>query len=546
MAFWIPIIIAVAAAAASYLLTPKPKSSGILDDATTEPSVRGTIAPFILGRFKTGPVSAYIGSRLVREERVDYHKDAPKQAVYYEKAIHVLCVGPARRLNTIYEGGKEIFKGPITPLTHPSGTQVDLGYGRNGYGRFRIYWGEPDQPVDSGTASITGLRSRFPYICYIAWDHKRLGTQSTWPSLEYDIEVDTLSKPVGGEYIEYSAFSITENAVYEGDLALSGLAGYSSIFGRDDTTSFAFRLTASSVADAQIGNVFLIESINYIGTVTNIFSNGADFLVFSNSYLPQSEVGNTRSARIYSPEGRGVNPASALHQMLFETYPHGLGLSPPLFDTDSLKVLADMFKNEEPSPCSLVLKAGKSFRDGIDAILQDFGLFFYWNQNTGIYGFSALREGDSSTTISLSNYKTGELARVSAYAVLDSDKTIYSFKDSSRKFTDSTITITDDGKAQYSDNPNAKKVPLNTITDLATASMVVGRREQESSLNEALSVSLSGEGMSNLVPGQLIELEGLSAKYRLLEITIDPDDSEVKAGLMLDVYSPTKDYEQQK
>lgn len=542
--FWIPIIIAVAASvAASYLLQPKVPDTSALDDSRTNPSTRGTLTPFLLGRAQIGPIMSFVGARYTTKERTDYHSDSPKQTVYYEKAIHVLCVGPAKQLNAIYEDGEEIFSGPITPDTHPSGTLFDLGYGRKGDGRFRIYWGEPDQPIDTSLAASTGVSSRYPYVCYISWDSKRLGMSSTWPSLEYDIEVDTTIQPVDGEYITYSTYEKDITATFEGDLSSADLIGYSSILGTDNTSSFAFRTTDENIAGAEVGYTAYIDSLAYSGRVIGIFSNGSDYLVFLNTFLSASEVGNSFTLETTSPDGRGVNPASALYQMLFDSYPHGLGMSQSLFDLSSIETLATLFKNTEPAPCTISIAKGKSFKTAIDYLLQDFGLLFYKDVNTGLYGFRAMREGDEVVSIPADNYQSGDMKREFAYATLDSDVTVYSFKDSSRKFTDSTITVTDDGKSQYSDNANSTKTVLNTITDLTTATSVASRREQESSLNEAFSLSLMGEGMSSLVPGDLLNIEGFSANYRLLEISIDPDSAEVKVGAMLDAYSTTNNYE---
>lgn len=120
--------------------------------------------------------------------------------VYLSSGVQILCVGPAQRLRKVIENGEQIwpigdqFSEGISPQTHPSGSTTfpveDTEEGKS-RGTFKIYWGEPDQPVcpEISVNDELDVSSRYGYQCYVYWKDKRLGGVGLWPSLEYDVEV---------------------------------------------------------------------------------------------------------------------------------------------------------------------------------------------------------------------------------------------------------------------------------------------------------------------------------------------------------------------
>lgn len=183
----------------SYLLRGKPKDgSFVRDNKPTTLAERGAYLPLVIGRRRVGPIFAWAGSRIVRTEGASSGKgggpSSPGQKIYYEAGWHLLCVGPARKLLKIYDQGKNILTNAAgTPIvldstTHPSGTTITLP---NNRGSFQIYWGEDGQGINTylGDASRLDIESRWPFICYVLWNRKRLGTSANWPLLDYEIEV---------------------------------------------------------------------------------------------------------------------------------------------------------------------------------------------------------------------------------------------------------------------------------------------------------------------------------------------------------------------
>ncbi len=186
---------------AGKLLAEKARKSVISDDKPTTLSQRGSYIPIVIGRRRVGAIFAWAGDRKSRKENVDGNKGGKggtlvsgkkqKQKVWLENGWHVICLGPAEKLWRIWQHG-EIFFGaesqePLTPTTHPSGTTIDFG----GEGQMTIFWGEKLQPINADLAdpSRIGISSRWPNMCYIYWEQKRLGTSPIWPLIEYEIEV---------------------------------------------------------------------------------------------------------------------------------------------------------------------------------------------------------------------------------------------------------------------------------------------------------------------------------------------------------------------
>ncbi len=441
---------------ANYLLRTKTSSS--LDDSYTEPAVRGTLNPLLMGRMRISPVVGYVGSRKVTKEKSGSSGgkggggSKTKTTIYNEVGMHIFSIGQGVKLRGIYQSGTNLLadNGIVSASTTSSGSTIDLGK----EGSFKIYWGTDTQPIDTTLAALTGLYSTFPYTFYIVWNRKRLGTSATWPALEYDVEVthpESMSIPTGGGYLR----------------------------GTVDETEYS-----------------------------------------------------------------GVNVASALYQMLFESNPHGLGIDTKYFNMDDFTDLADFFANTEMSPCTVYLSGGKSFQDGLGMILQDFGIQFYYDKSIGKFRVHQARVVAESKTLTTAEYASSEAESELAYAVLQADRTVYSFADSARKFTDSTIMVTNDGNAKYSENPNTSKVSLDTITDLVTASMVASRREQEDSLDGTLALDVS-YARTDLSIGDQFSIDGFNGLYRVIEREQTPDESTMHITFMIDAYSIDNNYEAQ-
>ena len=200
-----------------------PKAEGKpLDDSKTQPSVRGTLLPYILGCARVGGVFGAVGNRSTYEvenkpgegggggKGGSPPEPEPTYTTYYrEKGWHMMANGLGRSIKVISSGGAQ--SGTLNKTSYPSGSAISLGTsGENGdMGVFRVYWGEDSQPSNGFLNSRLGISSTWPHVFHIVWEPRELGTSATWPSQEFEIEVDTLQTTVGGKpsYMKFGSKS---------------------------------------------------------------------------------------------------------------------------------------------------------------------------------------------------------------------------------------------------------------------------------------------------------------------------------------------------
>lgn len=165
-------------------------------------SDRGDYLPYVMGRITKAPLFMWAGLGFVTKIGGHGGKGgdgggAGEQLLYKEYAIHAITVGPAKALHSISEAGQTIFNTTLTPETDPSGSTFDTGVGL-----FQIYWGGDDNPDTSAFFGFDfmnfhlGVSSRWPYVCYVIWIGKVLGTAPVWPNLKYEIETLPTLAPI--------------------------------------------------------------------------------------------------------------------------------------------------------------------------------------------------------------------------------------------------------------------------------------------------------------------------------------------------------------
>jgi hypothetical protein len=185
------LVLAVGATLLARALYRPPSSDFVVDSKPNTASIRGSFVPMVIGTRRVGAVTLWVGDRIVVVEEEEAGgkgfggASTIKKNVYYERAIHALCVGPASRLRGIFVDGKLIpGTADIDSRLSPSGTAFSV----DGYGAFRIYWGEISCPPGSLTERALGIDSDMPYVCRIEWDRFRI-ENTRWPLIEYEIEV---------------------------------------------------------------------------------------------------------------------------------------------------------------------------------------------------------------------------------------------------------------------------------------------------------------------------------------------------------------------
>lgn len=197
------LVLSALASIAGGLIKPK----GIQNPLTrrnTSPTLaeRGSFIPYVLGTARVGAVVTWVGKPKTKTNETGgyFGFGTTKTKVTTQQAWHCLCVGPANAIYHIWENGKVIFpvKGevPLTAAAHPSGTKYKL---KSGGGTLWLYWGDQDQldavvnPVIDDVSKGVGIGSKWPQVCYVVWDTKKLATANVWPAIEYEVEVRPLA-----------------------------------------------------------------------------------------------------------------------------------------------------------------------------------------------------------------------------------------------------------------------------------------------------------------------------------------------------------------
>lgn len=182
---WIASLLLVAG---TILSQKKPKAAS-QDDFLGSTATQGAYIPLVIGRERVAPVFAFVEDATtfgLTDEGgggTGFGKGlggVPQPPSYQENGLHILCVGPANLLSAIYQNGELIWKGAITPVSHPSGSSVTLA---NSEGTFKVYWGFRDDP----TINVGLATSRFPLAMKVLWEPKNLGQSRQWPRLEYEV-----------------------------------------------------------------------------------------------------------------------------------------------------------------------------------------------------------------------------------------------------------------------------------------------------------------------------------------------------------------------
>jgi hypothetical protein len=522
---------------AGYLLK-KDLENPIQDEKPPTLSTRGSYAPWLIGFARLAPVVCWIGDRVKRREKAEGGKGGAfgggtKVDVWYESGLHVLGVGPFYALHKIISNGATLFTGPITSVSHPSGTSVDLGKA----GVFTIYWGEPDQPVNTylGNASRIGVESKWPTFCYIQWVNRHLGTAASWPAMEYIMERRPQSTLLTATDPWVDPTSVLDGNTYDIDGVANGVEGVGH-FQLNADKAFDFppktimRLAGNALSDRDLEVASVSSFIVSLG--------GFEFVVYTKVYpvggLSGADANGT--LRVYtSAEDDGANPAHAIADMLFEPWPHGFNLDQSFWDIDSLETLGTLTDTEELRTTWLAT-GGEKLEALFGAGLQDLGTFLPLDTSSGLLKFVPIRTPGGSLP-NISNDHQQEVPEViSNQMERESDRIIFEFSDRKINFRKMTFNMGDDGHAAELQHQTRKKVAIRIAVNREVAEKIMERRELEI-FGEGSAVTFPvNRGSRTLIPGDALTVEGEEEVMRVSGVVIDTESGVVKLTLVTDFY----------
>jgi len=539
------VVLTIISALASYLLRPKPPL--IQDNRPSNEALRGGYIPNVIGRRRVAAKIMWVGDHDTKSESVEGGGKGgggdQKVKIHYEKSIHALAIGPVTRLHGIYSNGKEIFKGPITPTSHPSGSTVNAGTP----GTFHIFWGEEDQGDISAETGIDfatkfGFTSRFPRICYVVWNDKRLGQNRQWTVMDYEIEVRP-SAPVGTTITLSEADWIqptftAEGSNYSIQSAVNGVPGvnYVEINGTK-TKSFPeggyVRLIGSGEdGDYEIYDVAVISTW-HPAPIWNY--SYATRIYFAGTMSTLSGAGTIDP--IYGNDDDGAQPAHALRQLLFSKYPYGMAMDEDLWDATSFQAFSAVVTSEDV-PVNLLADNAEDNIAIIAALMQDIGFLISWSVRLGQYEIVELREpcGSCITTIP-AGLIADPLPEIETFhGDHPAQRLVFTFPARRENYKNGTVNQDNDADIALLNRVSPRSVEMPTITGFDAADVVAQRRAQEEFGNLASFTVMGTRECRVLQVGAALAISGISQVVRLLALDMDDETGKVAMETMVDSY----------
>lgn len=526
-------------------LLAKKNDKPISDDKPTTLTTRGSYCNWLLGIREVGPCVAWAGDRIKRKEKVPGGKglSTPKQDVWYEAGWHVLAVGPVDALLAIRQSGEAIFEGRITSDSHPSGTTVDLGK----EGAFTIYWGEQAQPVNAflGDAARVSISSRWPRLCYVVWNRKRLGPTPIWGVLNYTIE----RRPTGN-WLTQSQPWYDPTPTLDGPIdAIVGRVananpdvGYLEVAGdreQEIEPGFSVNIIGNAIGNGD----YVVRRAEAMTVQTGTNTNGDPvFGVRTRVYLEAGTSGADIAGTIQSysfATDDGANIAHIVADLLFEQWPSGLGLDPnglEPWDLDALEawgVEAEALNLRS----SVVSVSGENAAALLGAILQDHGVLLPIDTSSGKITFQRVRAPSGTLpNVTEDLFSGGPPEREKLHGEKSADKLTFKFTDRDNGFGDMTVMIRDDGTVGYAEYARARDVPITSTVHFPTAAILAEQRALEELGGAAQFTIPVARGARELIPGDAITADTFDDVLRVLEVGVDPLTEETVLKVMPDVY----------
>lgn len=534
---------------AQELLKKKPKSP-IQDDKPTTLTIRGSYITWICGIRMVGPVFAWAGDRRKEKHKVDgagKGGEPPKQDIWYESGWHLLSVGPCQKMHSIVEAGKVIFEGPITQLSHPSGTTVDLGKS----GSFVIYWGEDTQPINTflGDSTRVGISSRWPNCCYVQWTKKRLGTSAFWPVLTYEMERQPTTSIVTGSsgWYEPTATSTGITAPIVAVVASNNPdIGYLQIrgdFTQELDADQPIQLTGNAIADGQYQVRRAVLVLFQIGTYPNGYPRKEQRTnVFLDTGTFGANVAGTIGTFTFAKDD-GANIAHAISELLFAPFPLGLSLStgePEPWDIPSL-IEWGIEAETEGWRSSLVSVDGEFASAILANALQDYGTLVPFDTSTGFILFNRVRQPVGILPNISVDLEGEDLPEIESYlGERKVDRMVFTFTDREHGYSDMTIAVDEDGQIYYTEYAKARTVGISSTIHFDTAAKLTELRSQEELAGAGAFKIISSREARILLPGQAIVSDSFDEVLRVINVGWDPLSEQTILSVFPDFYGVRK------
>lgn len=229
----------------------------------------------------------------------------------------------------------------------------------------------------------------------------------------------------------------------------------------------------------------------------------------------------------------GINPAHISHLLL--TGPAGLGaaIGKEKFDNTSLEQWGQDAETEH-LPVNMSMVDGPTVQAMLQALLQDMGYFMV--QAGKHFAFLPQRfSSDTAPVLTDDVVVPPDNPKDKNLVLGETTKPVFTFKNAKGyTFRDQDIAFDDDGEASGFGLSTAKRIEINTVTDLVTASKVARRRSQEPTVKTIVKLKCL-RGARRLLPGQRVNRPGLGL-MRVLGVKWSDESPVTELSLTPDTY----------
>lgn len=233
-------------------------------------------------------------------------------------------------------------------------------------------------------------------------------------------------------------------------------------------------------------------------------------------------------------DGRGVNLAHALAQVLCAPFPSGGGLSPSEIDNDTMEALGILMQSEGIG-ANLVMGDGMATQQAVGNLIQDAGAMM--PQIQGRLAFIPNRiVTDPIPLLSDDIIVPPDFERDINQGEDDVTRIIFTFKNEALfAYNDTDIKFDDDGEISDIGKVTNAQVPIFSATSFAMANPIARRRSQESAIAATFKLTVN-RGLGRLYPGQKFDDPTFG---RLVVVSVLPSDQkpDVELEVVQDIYS---------
>lgn len=234
----------------------------------------------------------------------------------------------------------------------------------------------------------------------------------------------------------------------------------------------------------------------------------------------------------------GPNPAHILEQLLFETFPHGVGKSRTYWDLDSLEALG-VTAEAEGARTHVLLDNAKTAEGAIAEILQDLQGYIAWDRINGKYVFGLVRDASNDTLpeIPLDLLATPSPSRKQRHSPRVPTQITFGFSNRDLQYRTDTRPVDNDALAGIYNNRDTDNIKVPTATDVFYAEQVAERRQLEVMVPPHAYQMTGLRECKLITPGRPITIEGIDEVIRLTESDYNHDTGKTRMEGLTDVYS---------